>query len=121
MLFKNFRQDLRIADASVEASGAQRSAEKAHTRLERLDERLSHLAMLTEAMWSLLKSKTGWTDEMLMHELHQIDIADGTIDQRRTPRAVLCHACQRKVPADGRDCIYCGAPPVMNSPFSKVW
>ena len=48
-------------------------------------------------------------------------LADGTIDQRRTPRAIKCHACNRNLPADGRDCIYCGAPPVMSSPFSKAW
>ena len=121
MLFKNLRQDLRIADASLEASGAQRSAEKAHGRLERLDDRLSHLAMVTEALWRLLQSKTGWTDEMLMQELQQLDAADGTIDQRRTPRAIKCQACNRNLPADGRDCIYCGAPPMMTSPFSKAW
>ena len=121
MLFKNLRQDLRIADASLEASGAQRSAEKAHGRLERLDDRLSHLAMVTEALWHLLKSKTGWTDEMLMQELQQLDAADGTIDQRRTPRAIKCPACQRNLPADGRDCIYCGTPPAMTTPFSKAW
>lgn len=121
MLFKNLRQDMRIADLSVDANSAQRTADKAHGRLERLDDRLSHLAMINEALWRLLKSKTGWTDEMLMHELHQLDASDGTIDQRRTPRAIKCPACQRNLPADGRDCIYCGTPPAMTSPFSKAW
>lgn len=121
MLFKNLRQDIRIADATAEATTAQRSAEKAHGRLERMDDRLSHLAMVTEALWRLLKTQTGWTDEMLMHELQQLDAADGSIDQRRTPRAIKCHACHRNLPADGRECIYCGAPPLMTSPFGKAW
>jgi hypothetical protein len=86
-----------------------------------MDDRLSHLAMVTEALWRLLKTQTGWTDEMLIHELHQLDAADGSIDQRRTPRAIKCHACHRNLPADGRDCICCGAPPVMTSPFIKAW
>jgi hypothetical protein len=121
MLFKNLRQDLRIADLSVEATSAQRTADKAHGRLERLDDRLCHLAMVTEALWRLLKSKTGWTDDMLIQELQQLDAEDGTIDQRRNPRAIKCPACQRNLPADGRDCIYCGTPPALTTPFSKAW
>lgn len=121
MMFKNLRQDIRIVDAAFEASQAQRTAEKTSTRLDRLDDRLSHLAMVTEALWRLLRSKTGWTDEMLFEELRQLDLSDGTADARRTPRAIQCQACHRNLPADGRDCIYCGTPPPISSPFSKAW
>ena len=120
-MFKNFRQDMHITDAKLEAAHAQRAAEKAQGKLERTDERLSHLAMITEALWKLLQAKTGWTDEMLLDEIRKLDTADGVEDGRRTPRAVKCHACQRNLPAPGRICIYCGAQPPLTTPFSVLW
>ncbi len=58
---------------------------------------------------------------MLWHELHQIEITDDTIEYCRNLRAIICHASQRKVPADRRDCIYCSVPSVIDSPVSKAW
>ena len=120
MLFKNFRQDMRIADAQVDASAAARRAEAAHNVLEKLEERVARLALINEAMWNLLKAKTGSSDEDLWTEIHRIDAADEIIDGRRTPQAVKCHACNRNLPLGGRQCIYCGAVPPQTTPFEVL-
>lgn len=120
-MLKNLRQDIRIVDAQLEASAAARAADKAQGRIERVDERFARLAMITEALWELLKSKTGWTDDLLAAEVAKLDHRDGVMDGRRTPRAVPCHVCQRNLPGEGRPCIYCGTPPAVSTPFSGLW
>ena len=120
MLFKNFRQDMRIADAQVDASAAARRAEAAHNVLEKLEERVALLLrMMRQTLW-LLTAKPGSSDEDLWTEIHRIDAADEIIDGRRTPQAVKCHACNRNLPLGGRQCIYCGAVPPQTTPFAVL-
>ncbi|MBL9129971.1 MAG: hypothetical protein JNG86_02155 [Verrucomicrobiaceae bacterium] len=119
-MFKNLRQDIRITDAQLEATHAMREAGKAHSQLEKHEERFARLALVTEALWELLKSRTGWTDHELMQHIEHLDAADGIANGRHTPGVAKCHACDRNLPQGGRHCIYCGEPPLIRRPFDGL-
>jgi len=103
-------------DAS--ARGGQRAA-RAERTAETLEARCDRLAMLCEAMWTLLRDQTGLNDEQLIDRINEIDLSDGTLDGKvdKSSGPIRCHQCDRAVGARFAKCMYCGAP-VARDPFT---
>ena len=72
-----------------------------------LDDRVDRLLMVVEALWSLLREQ-GLSDEQLAARIKELDLADGSIDGRRTHPATVCRSCESKVPAGLPRCQICG-------------
>lgn len=72
-------------------------------RLRGLDETVGRLMTTTAAMWSLVKEKTGATDEELLARVKKLEAeqAEGRV-------AVKCGKCGRTVPSGKKRCMYCG-------------
>ena len=77
-------------------------------RTEDVDDRVDRLLLLTEAMWELLSTHLGFTDEHLAHMVATIDQRDGHLDHRITRPARRCQQCQSAVPKDRPTCQFCG-------------
>jgi hypothetical protein len=77
--------------------------------LHDVNERIDRLLLVVDALWTLLKD-TGYTDEQLRERIHEIDLADGVADGRRTPRPVRCTSCDSMVEVGRATCAFCGAP-----------
>lgn len=104
----NSRQIHRRLDAAaVEDAYDRRSA---RTRDENLQDDAARLALVTEAMWSLLSERLGLTDDDLRARIAELDAADGTVDGQRRDTPRPCGTCEAKVPADRDTCQFCGAP-----------
>lgn len=109
-----------LFEASYSAQQAARRADGAQFKAESAEQKLARLSLITEALWQLLKTKLGCTDEELRDEITRLDLLDGKLDGRKTPTLAECGKCQRPN-APGRDrCIYCGQPFSGGSPFAGV-
>ena len=88
--------------AGQTATEANNRAGAAELRVRELEHRVERLALACNAMWSLLRTQTGLTDQQLQAKIQQIDAVDGA----RHP--VQCGGCGRQIiPRHGK-CMYCG-------------
>ena len=102
-----------------QASNAASRADAAQQRVKELEHRLERLALACSAMWSLLQTHTGLTDEQLQEKIKQIDAADGVVDGRLGRAMLHCPGCGRSVSPRRGKCIYCGAACGGQSAFEK--
>lgn len=99
----------RSGAAHANAAEAKEVARRAGSDTLALQREVDRLSMAVEALWSILKEKTGVTDDELRDRIREIDLSDGVLDGkvRRPPRD--CTACGRTIASRHVKCIYCGA------------
>jgi len=104
-------QQGQINSASITAENAadtaNRTSEKLHNEVRRLDDKIEGLALVCEALWELLREHSNLTDADVRAKMHEIDIRDGRADGRMTGRPYDCPACHRPVHTTHRHCIWC--------------
>lgn len=97
-----------------------RQAERAARAVERFEQRIDRLALLSMALWSLLKEHTDLTEDDLLERVRQIDLTDGKEDGKAKKRVAKCPKCGRTMsPRHGR-CLYCGAEDLDYTPFDAI-
>ena len=106
---RSMRDSMRAAIAEASASVAKIDARAAHREAQNVGAELDRLEMILEALWLLLKEKTGVTDEELVERIRQVDMADGKLDGKSKPNATFdCLECGRTVSRRNLRCLYCG-------------
>lgn len=106
-------------DAGTQASHASSNARKAKTEGEALAERFDRLALMTEALWLLLRDRLGVTEEELTAIARDLDLSDGRLDGRVRRASAECASCGRMVGKNRAKCLYCGTP-MDRAPFTDV-
>lgn len=92
-----------------QATDAANRADSALQRVKQLEHRVERLALACSAMWSLLQTHSGLTDQQLHEKIAQIDATDGVVDGRIGHAMVHCPNCGRTVSPRRGKCMYCGA------------
>ena len=85
-----------------------------------LQERVSKLSLITQAVWSFLKEKHGLDEIDLMNRIEEIDMGDGVRDGKVTAVVHTCLGCGRKISTKYKSCIYCESPNPKYSPFVEI-
>ena len=106
-------------DASSQANTAASDARRARTEAEGLTDRLERLALMTEALWTLLRDRFGMTDEELITIAHDLDLSDGKLDGRVRRVSAECAGCGRMVGKRHKRCLYCGSE-TQRAPFTDA-
>ena len=70
--------------------------------------RLDQLALISQAIFELLRETSGLTDEQLKKKIIEIDGRDGEVDGRITPRAKKCPKCDATMSPQFGRCLFCG-------------
>ncbi len=110
-----FRYAYQAGAGVSQSSGV--TARKAERQADQVEARCERLAMLCEAMWTLMSEKLSVTDEELIDRINEIDLRDGKLDGRvARDGPMVCHKCERPIAERFPKCMYCGAP-VARSPF----
>ncbi len=92
------------ANASDNIREAGLQAQHAALQQQKLSDELERMKTITEAMWELLKEKTGLNDEELKKKISLITI-------KRANQAVRnCPKCERIISAKSAKCVFCGEP-----------
>ncbi len=89
-----------------EELGARRT-EYLADRVAELEQRVDRLALLSMALWTLVKKHEGWTDEELIQQVTALDLQDGDLDGHVRPAVTECPQCHRPVSQRHRKCLYC--------------
>lgn len=93
-----------------EGYSAARTGRRTENKVEYLEARCDRLAMLCEAMWTMLRDQLKLTDEQLLDRINEIDLTDGRLDGKvERGRAIICQKCGRNVSRKFSKCFYCGA------------
>jgi hypothetical protein len=98
-----------------------RSATDVRAQNEIIQCDVEKLFMLTEALWTILKEKHGYTDAELVQRVQEIDLRDGKLDGKVAKVNPDCPKCSRKLMGKRPVCLYCGAEVarVDLQPFSR--
>ena len=117
-LYTSARQ--RATDAGATAT---QTANDARRQGELLQCDVEKLFMLTEALWTILKERHGYTDADLVRRINEIDLRDGKLDGKVATEKVQpdCTHCGRKLIGKRPVCLYCGGEvhPVDPEPFRR--
>jgi hypothetical protein len=107
MLYSLFSRTDPVALAAAES--ARSDARRADRRAEALELDVERLLMISEALWSMLKEKHGYTDETLEKRIMDIDMRDGKLDGRVADGPPgKCPKCDRPLMKRRPRCLYCG-------------
>jgi hypothetical protein len=94
------------------ANRADTAADRSRRVVESVDDlrdQLDRLQLICEAMWTVVKRRTGADERELTRLIEEIDLRDGKLDGRAAPAAQACARCKRVVSVRTGVCLYCGA------------
>lgn len=92
-----------------------------HNRLDRQEDQLRQLLLVTEAMWSLLSERSDVSEADLVARMAEIDAEDGQVDGKRGPHPPeKCGTCNAAIDHTRTSCAYCGAAASPSSPFDRI-
>lgn len=86
----------------------------------RIDQRVDQLLLVVQAMWTLVREKTGLTEADLLARVTELDAHDGVPDGRVTKPPVKCARCGAGVARKFNRCLFCGEPYTAGSAFDTV-
>ena len=106
--FQFLTPQLAAVAASDRAETATDRARRAEQGTDDLRRQLDRLQLICEAMWTIVKERTGVDDAELARLVEEIDLRDGKLDGRAAPAAQACARCRRVVSVRTGVCLYCG-------------
>ena len=83
--------------------------ERAKRHIARLEAKIDGLALVSQAMWELLRERTQLTENDIRAKVSEIDARDGRLDGRMLGTSLKCEGCGRDVHTRQQACMYCGA------------
>lgn len=119
-MFHGHRPVFRDVARDYTSNQALRRSQEASTDVRHLEERLDRLALVCEAMWALVRTRTDLTEEDLMDMVKQVDLLDGSLDGKAARTVKVCSACGRAMSKKHSRCLYCGAEQLKESAFDEV-
>lgn len=106
--------------AQAEATRSTASAADAVMHARELQRRIDKLALVCNALWSLVQEKTGLTEQDLLQRVEQLDLTDGRADGRLTKEVSRCGNCGRVMSRRHIRCLYCGGDRLTATAFDPV-
>src|SRR4051812_2098057 len=82
--------------------------ERAKRQIARLEAKVDGLALVSQAMWELLRERNQLSEGDILAKVAEIDGRDGRIDGRIAGALAKCVGCGRDVHSRQRACMYCG-------------
>ena len=76
----NLFQQKQIAHIQTEVSARQTQRELDSYRVQSVDMQLDRLTLVCQAMWELLRERTGLTESQLLAKVTEVDLRDGKLD-----------------------------------------
>ena len=88
-------------------------ASSGHDRVARdtafgLEDKMDRLALICCALFELMQTTSGISEEQLRKTIREIDLRDGQEDGRVTPQPKKCPKCDATMSPKFRRCLFCG-------------
>lgn len=110
----------RVTEAEVKAEAASDTAKQLRFEINDLKRKCDALTITSQALWELLRTNTGLSDETILQQMQEIDLRDGSLDGKISRRVVRCSRCGRGSNSDRKLYLYCGAKLPSGNVFEKV-
>ena len=94
-------------ESDIQGDLGARRTENIAERVNELEERVDHLALLSMALWQMLSESTGWSEEELIKRVTELDLRDGKLDGKALGTVIECPECKRPLSRRHRRCMYC--------------
>lgn len=105
-------QQGQINSISSTADAAKRDVAHTAGRLQgevvRLEAKIDKLALVSQALWELIRENTKLSDGDIERKIEEIDIRDGRKDGRMSGKPASCPKCNRPAHTRNRVCPFCG-------------
>ncbi len=115
------RQQIKSARFEARRATAELDHQRRTARQDRdeIHDRVEHLTLVCEAMWALLRDRTGMTDADLDRMIDDLDLADGRRDRKRTATPTRCE-CGSAIPVGSDQCLFCERPVDRRPIFDRI-
>jgi hypothetical protein len=110
-------QEIRLNDLHARQSDSDSSLKRASFDLDGVARHLRKMALVNQALYELLKERTGISDEDLRRKIREIDLRDGAADGRLDAPPLRCPKCGGSVTAGALSCLTCGATVAPKYPY----
>ena len=105
-------QQGQINSATTQAGTALRSSRensiKLYKEIRRLESKINGLALVSQALWELVRENTELTEQDIESKIEEIDLRDDRKDGKMTGKPSKCNKCTRPVHTKQNSCMYCG-------------
>jgi hypothetical protein len=112
-------QEIQLNDLRSQQHSTDISQRRTDGDVNELARQVRKIALVNQALYELLKERTGISDEELRRKIDEIDKRDGALDGKLTPKPVVCPKCGHVVTAGALSCQSCGAKVAPKYPFSS--
>lgn len=116
-IYQNPQTNYKAEMAAVKAESMRDAVQNG---IDRVDDRISHLALLCRAMFELLQERTDITNDDLAKKIEEIDLRDGRADGKMSAQIKKCPTCGKTLSPKFNRCLYCGYQDVSSDPFNTV-
>ena len=96
---------------------ARAAADRAKSKADDVETRLDRAMLTMEAIWTLVRERTGLADADLLQRIADLDATDGMLDGKVRRPPIKCPHCDRTTPNRFDRCMYCGGD-VPRDPFA---
>jgi hypothetical protein len=112
------------AQVARDANRAELASASARDKVMRavtpVEERIDKLALVCQAMWSLVQEKTRLTDADLVKRVTELDLLDGEADGKLRRPPLDCPSCDAKISRRFGRCLFCGHVDTETNPLETV-
>ncbi|MCB1133140.1 MAG: hypothetical protein KDN05_18610 [Verrucomicrobiae bacterium] len=110
-------QEMRLNDHRARIAETGASLRETSGDLGDLTQLVRKMALVNQALFELLKERTGLTDEDLRRKIKEVDLRDGKADGRLNAQTLRCPKCGGAVTAGALSCLTCGAMVAPKYPY----
>lgn len=107
-MFNSLYGPPQIASAARSAEESAVTAEEARYRALDMEAKVNKLTLINHALFELIASRLGITEQDLINKVNEIDLRDGTLDGKIVAEnALVCEQCGRSYSRRHNRCLYC--------------
>ncbi len=103
-------QNQQINSAQLTAGRAASKTERQGNEIDDLQDHVERLSLACQAMWEIMRERSGLTEDQLERKILEIDGRDGQIDGKINTPPMPCPSCGRTTSSRRNSCVMCGAP-----------
>lgn len=113
----NLFQEMRLNDQSARLDNTDSTLQDTKYSLSELSYQIRKMVLVNQALYELLKEKTGISDADLRRKIKEIDLRDGTENGRLDVAPIRCPKCGNVMTAGALKCPNCDVTVAPKYPF----
>lgn len=112
-------QDIKLVESDVQQAQTDGKVDRVQSETVQLQRQIDKMALVSQALFELLKEKTGITDAELRRKIREVDQRDGFEDSKVSGKPLKCPKCGGVVTVGALKCQTCAATIAPRYPYEK--